>query len=152
MTKTNFTKAEEALSDTLQKITIEKLLEEAPSRSNGHDQAKTDSKRLAQEIQTQQRFLIALKRDLQRLWKRNPSIYKQVGMTRKELDAFMQISEKHSDQVWQKLLLIRSQVDKLLKSLPKNEEITSDDTLLKQQRKRHQTKRFNVNEKWLPLA
>lgn len=149
MTKTNFTKAEEALSETLQKLTVQKLLDESPSSKN---KGKTSSKHLAQEIQAQHRFLVALKRDLQRLYKRDQGIYKQIGISKKDLDLLLQISEKQSDKEWEKLKLIRNNIDKLLKSLPKVDETTPDDTLLQQQRQRHETKRFNVNEKWLPLS
>lgn len=139
MAKTNFTKAEEALRETLEKMTRDKLLELASSHEEGT---------ISDEMKSRIYLVFALHLELKRLARIDTKIYKKLEISKKKLEKLMTDPTALSEEDWDKVIQIKSQVDAYLKEHP----LPSDEKLIEEQRHRHLTKRFNVNEKWLPLS
>lgn len=153
MTKINFTKAEEILTERLRNITVNGLLEEADSAtiqrnpSSSPDLVQTQKKQNAARSQ----IIGILKRDLEFLHKHGQSLYEKLKIKKSHLGKFIENPETLTEKEWVRIKEIKTHVEEAKKlfteSLPK----TSDEDLINQQRKRHLKKRFNINEKWLPL-
>ena len=144
MAKTNFTKAEEALSEALQKMMRTKLLEAADAAQGISQQATDEEKR--ERIALVQ----SLKRGIKRLYHNDKEIYTKLAIKKKDLDMLLTNAETLTKENWENVVVVKHKVTELVKLLP--EEQISNEDLVKQQRKHHKTKRFNVNDKWLPLT
>lgn len=143
MAKTNFTKAEEALAESLQKIAKDQLLEQATA-------AKGGSSITSAEATERIHISNALKRTLKRLYRTDKEVYKKLGLKKKGLDKLMDAAIPISSDELSKLHGIKSKVDEYLKTLPATS--TPDDKLIESERHKHINKRFNVSDKWLPLT
>lgn len=141
MAKTNFLKAEEALTAALQKMSVEQLFEQASARDNPatEENAKRDQARLY--------IIKTLQLELKKLHRHDSEIYKKLGIKRKELDVYLEFPAKISSETWKKIVALKAKVEEFSKNLPEK----TNDQLIEIERQKHITKRFNVNEKWLPL-
>jgi hypothetical protein len=144
MGKTNFTKVEELLDQNLRKISVTHLLDEA-------DKAKglASSPKKTQELQKQ--LITSIKRDLSGM-KKNAEMYDKIGIKHKDLKRLIEHPETLSAEEWESLSQIHKKIaafkEELKEKLPK----IDNESLVESQRKKHLTKRFNVNDKWLPLT
>lgn len=143
MSKTNFTKAEEALSDALQKMMRTKLLEAA-------DAAQGTLPATDEEMVERRLIVQSLRRGIKRLHHHDKEIYKKLAIQKQDLDALLKNAEMLTKENWDNVIVVKNRVVELVKLLP-DQQISNED-LVKQQRKHHKTKRFNVNDKWLPLT
>jgi hypothetical protein len=146
MSKTNYTKAEEALSETLQKMTMNKFQKSVDKRGTENATAANTGED-KNPIPAQKHLLISLYQDLKLLSKHNQEIYEKLSMKKKDLKKFLDHPEAISLEEWEKIKQLRVEVDNLKKDLPQ----PSDEDIIKQQKRKHITKRFNINEKWMPL-
>lgn len=135
MAKTNFTKAEEALTGALQKMSVEQIL----------DQSKP--KTATEELKERIAIAKGLQRDLKRLYRQDPEIYKKLEIKRKSFEKSMEDPAKFTEEQWKEILATKNKVDTYVKQLPAE----SNETLIESERHKHINKRFNVNDKWLPL-
>lgn len=143
MAKTNFTKAEEALAEALHKMTVEQLWQEAGGRKSptAEEKFKTEHARI--------HLLKEMDRELKKLHRADAAVYKKVGISRKDLEALSQDPAKITPEEWEKVAAAKAKIDEQLKLLPANP--VSDEKLVEDERLKHINKRFNVNDKWLPL-
>jgi hypothetical protein len=144
MAKTNYTKVEHALEEGLRKMTVSRLGELADI-SAGIGQSDESKDKLTKP----QRLLIRrVKLDLMRLSKKDKKIYAKLKLKKSELKKTFEDPESLSKDDWKKLRILRKKTKAMLETLyPKS----SDEDLIEQEQEKHITKRFNVNEKWLPL-
>jgi hypothetical protein len=139
MAKTNYTKAEEAWSESLQKMTKSKLLEEADTAQGRPSQA---------EMKARSILAAALKRELKRLHRLDKDIYKKLGIKKKSLDQQLEDLAALTQEEWKGIVQTKEKVEQYHQQLAK---AVTDDKLVEEQRHLHINKRFNVSEKWLPL-
>jgi len=146
MAKTNYTKVEEALAEGLRKIDKTRLLEAVPA-----SKASTSPALSAGEIALRKQLIAALHVDLAYLLKEGFNLYGKEKITKNEIKKFKENPAQLSSEEWEKIKKIKENVDQFKKELEKKIKSASNDDLIEKERRKHVTKRFNVNEKWLPL-
>ena len=151
MAKTNFSKVEEALAQGILKMSVEKLMEYADLAAMMGGANSTKDKVTSGALESQGRILKVLERDAVRLHKKDHSLYKNMGIEKKQLDDLFAktvlLTPKEWELVRQIQLKLKTYKDKMRKSIPKE----ADDKLVDKERKKHINKRFNVRDEWLPL-
>jgi hypothetical protein len=146
MAKTNFTKVEEALANGLHHIKVEELLKLADLAS---DIGKKD---LESAALFYGQFLSLIENDLKWMHKKESSVYKELKIKKSELkDLILKSREKPSTLSETEMERIKDLKVKVEKYKKEKFPSKPEDTLIELERKRHIYKRFNVNEKWLPL-
>lgn len=146
MAKTNFTKVEEILAEGLRKITVHHLYDLAEQASKRNEDTVNEAEtRAIQRLHT----LAILLKDINYLKKRGFDPKEKFGIKSKELKNYIENPDTITNDVWNKITDILAKVEVCKKSLSENEK--KDEDLIDEQRRRHITKRFNINEKWLPL-
>ena len=142
MAKTNFTKAEEALSEALQKIEREKLMD-----------LTADSCKVpvlpTPEIANRISLVHALDREIKQVYRSDQEIYIKLGLKKKTMEKWTKEPQNISVKDMEKIKNIKDQVDVLMKQHPVK--AGSDEQIVEKERLKHVNKRFNVNDKWLPL-
>lgn len=142
MAKTNFTKAEEAMAEALQKLTVQQLLVLASTNAGtAEDQFKRTRARAL--------FITALKHEIRRLFRGDRAIYKKLNVTKNAIEQWLISPGTLNDATWNSIVQLKDKVDAETKKAAENE--PSDAQLVAEQRKKHINKRFNVSDKWLPL-
>lgn len=142
MAKTNFTKAEEALRETLEAMMRGHLLELATVADQGAPPAEI------QNLRNRIYQACVLQLEIKRLQRTIPDLFQKLGLDKKQLEKLLADPIHLSDEQWEKVTQIKQSVNELLKTLP----ASNDDQLITEQRQKHINKRFNVNDKWLPLT
>lgn len=156
MSKVDFTKVENALKEGLLKMSVQQLIviADLANMPFGMIEDSESEEELAKaKSQTAQALTVALKNleaDLKKLRKKDVSMYQKLGIDKKELKHYFENPQKLSPQDWQKIKDIRDKIDVYKKELRKNV-TTSDQDIVQSERKKQNTKRFNINEKWIPL-
>jgi len=141
MSKTNYTKVEEALAEGLRKITAERLLGLA-------DDASGNSKKATSHVDNA--LLITLRLELTSLIKKNEDPYKLFAINKDELKNFMDHPETITLKDWENIKKLKVRVDQYKKAIDKIA-TNSDDAIIEQARNKHVNKRYNVKDTWLPL-
>ena len=142
MAKANFTKVEEALAEGLRKMTIENLGEMA-DKAKADRTGKPSDDKLTEKKQAL--ILASLKQDLKWLYKKDRTFYKKLEMTKKSVNELID-----NPMDWDKIKELKIKVEKCKQEmLVEGKE--SNEQLVEQERSKHINKRFNINDKWLPL-
>lgn len=139
MAKTNFSKGEEIVREAVEKLLREQLLDLAILEKGG----KIDTK-----FKERLYLVLGLQLELKRLYHSDRKIYKKLGIKKKDLDGLLSDPKTITEEQWVLLVKLKEQADAHLKELI----TTSDEEIVEKERLKHITKRFNVNEKWLPLT
>lgn len=151
MAKTNYTKVEEMLDQGLRKITVEHLFEMADvAAATGNPPAGTEKKG-QQPDKAQSHLITSLQRELKMLKKQEQDIYVKLGIKKKVLKRMIENPQDLTPEDWQSLKQIQEKIIAFREELKKKLPSVNNDELVETERFRHLTKRFNVNEKWLPL-
>lgn len=143
MSKTNFTKVEEALAEGMRRIELDKINKEADLV-----QGKTPLTTESQDQQKQRR--LALKLALKWAWSQDKEFYTKQKIDRTEIKELLEKAELTEDE-WTKITETLKRVEAFKTDLESKQGINSDSDMIEKQRKKHVTKRFNVNDKWVPL-
>lgn len=141
MARTNYTKVEAILQAGMQNLLAKNLLREADLA-----QGKTPLDNLKGK-----ELVLALKVELKGLKELDPKVYQNIGVSKGDFNVLIENAEVLSEN---ELDLARKYLEKIKvykKSLQESKKLPTDEELIEQQKKRHLTKRHNVNEKWLPL-
>jgi len=146
MAKTNFTKVEEALAEGLRKIEVNKLLNIADEVSGAN---KENESKLTAE---QKNLLTLLQCDLKFLRKLGKNPFEKSSFNRVEIIKLLKDPSLITEEGWKKLSEFKTHVTLFKKTIEKLGKVKTDDDLVTQQRKKHITKRFNINDDWLPLT
>lgn len=143
MAKTNFTKVEEALVTGLRQMSVSQLIEMADTVS----QQEKETDKGPKLVTIQKTLLTLIHYNMQRLHKQDAAVYHKIGISSKQLKKFIEDSTTLSSEEWESIKQTKEKIDSYLKTLPE----TTDEQIVEQERIKHINKRFNVNEKWLPL-
>ena len=146
MAKTDFSKAEDSFSESLKKFSLEKLLDLADAA-----QGNPTSPSSHHISQARTRIIILLRLELNRLYKINRELFHKLGKSKKELNAFLEKTNHSDTAYWEEIKSLKEKVDALLKEAAQIAPIHTNDDIINQERHKHINKRYNVNDKWLPL-
>lgn len=146
MGKTNFTKVEESLAQGLHKMEVERLLSEADKASGKPPPPKKDT---GLELPEEKKKLIKdLELNIARLKAKESKIFEKLKVKRSTVERFTHNPLKLSEEDWKHAAILLKRTENLLKEMMPEK---ADDKLVEDEQSRHLNKRFNVNEKWLPL-
>lgn len=150
MAKTNFTKVEGMLDDGLRKIMVDQLLDLADAQQEPKD--KTLKTGPAKQNELRLKILITLQREMKILDKMKQDPYGLFNISKKKINEYIKNYEKLSDEEWGNIKETQNRVHQFRKEQKTNFNQNNDTDLIEQQRRSHKTKRFNINDKWLPLT
>jgi len=144
MAKTNYSKVEVALEEGLRKMSVSKLCDLADIAAGiGH--SSSEELGITHE---QQALVRKIKLDLMRLHKKDRKIYSKLELKKSVITNQLENPNDLQDEDWENLKALRDRTETLIKvAYPE----VSDDEIIERQQTRHITKRFNVNETWLPM-
>ena len=148
MGKTNFTKVEEALVAGLQQMTVAQLIEMADTANIKTPPTSAETTKL---LTIQKTLLLALQLNINRLGKKDPDVYQKIGITKKKFKKFVQFPSELSSEDWKLIKETQDKLDLYMEEFIKNSPLCTNEQIIEQERVKHINKRFNVNEKWLPL-
>ncbi len=145
MSKTNFSKVEEALKEGLLKLTVKNLLDLADVAS-GKGGEKPE--KIAEARKT---IAHVLQLELKHLIKHEPEIYEKLQLNKEELQKLIEHSDSMTNPEWEILSQAKTKVEAYREEQRKALTPEQNEKLVEEQRQKHINKRFNVNDKWLPL-
>lgn len=145
--RSDFTKVERILEEGLRKMSIKQLLKLADLAAGmGSKGSQTND-----SLHTPSETAIIIKNELNWLEKQDPEIYKKLGIKRKDIRFLLEHPHKIKEQEFVQLAQLKVKLDEHKKAILEKLAGNSDDKLIDQAREKHINKRFNVNERWLPL-
>lgn len=148
MVKTNYTKVEEALDKGLRRLNVEHLLDQANANKETQKNSPAEASQLAR---TQSQLITTLKRELKNLQKKDTALYTKLGIPKKELKHMIENPQALTSEQWELIKQIKIKIENFKADLAKKIPQVSNEALVDQERQKHVTKRFNINDKWLPL-
>lgn len=150
MPKTNFTKVEEVMDQGLRKMSIDQLFNMADAASNlGAEHQYSEHSTIER---TKQKLIEALKRDIKYLdSKKHKSMYGELGVKKQDLKILISNPSSLTAEDWEKIKQIKAGIDKYRKEVMAQLPQENNEKLVEEERRKHINKRFNVNDKWLPL-
>jgi hypothetical protein len=148
MPKTNYTKVEEMLNQSLHKIQVNHLLEEADeaTKSQGSAVSAESAKKLSSTT-----LISSIQRDLKNLYKKDSATYIKLGIKKKYLKRWIETPEALTPEEMETLKQIQEKIKIFKEELKTRLPAIQDEAIVESQRTKHINKRYNVNEKWLPL-
>lgn len=148
MAKNNYTKVEEALAQGMLKIEVNRLLDIA-DKKEGRQNPPSSKPESVRKIHLQR--LETLNHELKALEKAGKNPYAKLNIQKDEIKKYLTDPSVLTLQDWEKVKKMKEDLAQLKAELERKTLENSDDDLVKQQRKKQHTKRFNINEKWIPL-
>lgn len=150
MKKADYTKVEQQLEEGLRKIKVRKLLRYADvSAAMGGSAAKELS--VAQRQEIIKAFLKNLQVEVTDLKKKDASVFEKLEIDTAELKKYFENPSQLTGEDWEKVKTIRQKVAQYKKNLRKQLGNPNDEEIIEKQRKKQKIRRFNINEKWVPL-
>lgn len=144
MPRADFTKVETALDAGLRKIVVGQLLNEADANQGNPAVPGAEA--------AHKQLLIGLQHELHYLHRLGLTPYKLLKLRKKKFAEWVEHPETVTEKEWEmikglkgKLALIRADYEKKAKT-------GDNETLVDSERRKHIYKRFNINEKWLPIS
>lgn len=144
MSKTNFTKVEIALAEGMQKLKRQKLLQQ----TNNPNQAKAKEET---EYFNSEKIATQLAHDLNALYKKDKLLYQKLGFNKEEVKKLLYSPTTLSAEDWKTVLSLKEKMDLYKEEFKKEQAHIPNEKIVEKERHRHLNKRFNINEKWLPL-
>jgi hypothetical protein len=148
MTKTNYTKVESVLEAGLLQLQVNSLLELAAVASGSSEKDKQKPERIAA---ARKAIANIMKQELNYIYKDTPDIYDMLSLDRTNLFRIFDKPDNISDPDWDLLSTSKELVDAYRAAIKMQVSPEENEKLIESQRKKHINKRFNVNDKWLPL-
>lgn len=155
MGKTNFTKVEDLLKNNLTKIEMTRLgkLADIAQKVGKPEMRKLIEQASIAGAKAELDRTLLLRAILRAVKEfKTPEFYQAIGISLEELEILLKTPKELSPEDWQRLKIIREKIIAFRKSYQDAHPETSESALIEKQRHRHINKRFNVNEKWLPLG
>ncbi|MEI8364790.1 MAG: hypothetical protein WCF65_00060 [Parachlamydiaceae bacterium] len=149
MAKTNYTKVEEALEEGLRRMEAGRLLEIADETSQNIKKIGTSKTPLQNE---QKLLLTALRYDLKHLHKLGRDPFAKSSFHKDEVIEFLKHPDTISQEQWKKIEAFKKHVSDFKTALEHGTPESKNEELIEKQRKEQRNRRFNVNDKWLPLS
>ena len=144
MSKTNYTKVEEALTEGLRKMEAERLLDLADEKSGKKKESNKPNS-------DQRQLLIWLLHELKQLHRIHPDVYEKLEISKKDLKKFSKDPSTVTPEEWEKLKGYREKVSAYRADAEKEAPEPKEDDLIERERKEQKTKRFNIKGNWIPL-
>lgn len=138
MAKSSFDRAEDALHRSLSQMSQEKRAAEAGAKSAPNP------------MYERLKIVHEFKRILKRAYHVDHSLYKQLEMTKRQLEALLASYATLAEQEWQSVLALKERAEEISKQAPTPTE-ASPDKQVQEERHKHIHKRFNVSKRWIPL-
>lgn len=155
MAKTNYTKVEEALAEGMRKMEVNRLLSIADENKKPKRQpvvpASTPSHSQVEAIHLKR--LISVVKELKALHQLGKDPYTDLKIDPQEMEKFCKDPSALSEENWKKIKTIKEQIATYKSGMPSQASSpeSANEDLIEQQRKKQITKRFNINDKWIPL-
>lgn len=146
MAKVDYTKTEQLLQEGLLKMSIAHLLHLA-------DVASTVGKRRKNNLINEETIsaLKKLEHDLLIIKTKDPELFAKLGISDEDLHHLFDSPMGLSPKDWQKLRELFNKTNEIKADLKSHHKVLSNEEIVTAQRKKQKTKRFNVNDKWIPL-
>lgn len=150
MAKVDFAKVEQALRAGLLKMEAEELLYLADLANSFEaiPKPKEEPQKMAGVLTSVLRNLQA---DLRKLRKLDEEMYGKLNIDRKEVQNYFENPGSLKPEDWENIKKIREKIRQYKNEIRQNLPGESDQEIIKNQRKRQKDRRFNTNDKWLPL-
>lgn len=140
MGKTNFTKVEEALIKSLDQQTVDQLLAETGKTHEGV--VALEPRMLLRHLQQTMKWLL----------KNDKALHTNLNLERDDLLRLLEVkAEDMKPEDWNRIGDLLKKCQKLKPEVEKRLGTSSDEALIRKERRKHINKRFNVSDKWLPL-
>lgn len=139
MAKTNYTKVEELLSANQERLKIQGWI----------DMTKTETS--LEEPNPKAYLLFSLQRGLELLPKGDRRFTSDLGIKKTDILKLIQKPEDLGAKDWALIKEIRQKLKKYLSEIASELPVLNDEDLIESERVKHQNKRFNTRDKWLPL-
>lgn len=146
MAKVDYTKTEQLLQEGLLKMSITHLLHLADiSTSIG----TPNQLRISEETAA---ALRKLERDLHSIKSKDPELYEKLDLTEENFNHLFHEPGALKPKDWQQLRILFNRAKELKEEIKNKQSVQqTDDDIIEMQRKKQKTKRFNINDKWIPL-
>ena len=154
MAKTNFTKVEEILIESLTKMEMDHLGKVADIvQQIGKPEMRAMIEKATESAARTQVQNSALIHMLRRCIKQfhEPAFYETIGIPEEELKALTKDPSTLEPEEWDRLREIRNEALVYMKEYLERNPDGGNETIIERERKKHINKRFNVRDKWLPL-
>lgn len=153
MAKTNYTKVEEALAEGMRKIEVTRLLDIADENAaiNSGKVPPVAPTKPSKDNAIHLKRLTTIYHDLKLLEKAGKEPYTQLKIKKEEIKNFIKDPSALNADDWNKVKMWKGLVAEYKAVVKEQQHEPSNEDLIKQQRKQQTTKRFNINEKWIPL-
>lgn len=152
MSKTNYTKVDAILENQLRRMTVEHEMELAKQQSQPDQSKQPETSGKTPLDKAQSRLIAALQRDLKKLHLADhKEMYASLEIKKSDLRKKIESPEKLTPEEWETIKQIKAKIDKYRSEIKDKLPQESNDAIVEAERHKHINKRFNVNEKWLPL-
>lgn len=145
MAKTNYTKVEGSFDEGMRKMMVGNLLNEADAHQGKDVVAPGADKK---------RFLLAIHHELRYLQKKGLEPYSKLGILQRQIAEWLEHPETITEDDWKLIKGYKEGLDKLksgMQGTASKAPEGANDALVNTERKKSVYKRFNINDKWLPL-
>jgi hypothetical protein len=151
MARIDYNKAEQVYVDGLNKMTVRNLLRYADlvgSLGTGKKNRKLSDR---QQQEVMRAVILTIVEDMKGLKKKDARVFDRLKINSDEFKGIVLSESKITPQEWEKVKEIREKVKTYKKELRKKVANLSDEDLVKNNRKKQKTSRFNVEDDWIPL-
>lgn len=144
MGKINFSKVEESLGKGIDKLVIKKIVDSTDS--------KIQEKKLAEASRLERKKIaIYLIAEFKRLHKNDERLYSKLGTTLANLKKMLESPLKLSDDEWKAVLKLKDKLEAYKKAYAKVIKQENIEETVQSERDKQADRRFNIQEKWLPV-
>lgn len=155
MAKTNYTKVEEALAEGMRKIEVNRLLNIADENKKPKRQPASPTTPSQSKIgEVHLKRLIFVQKEIKALQKQGRDPYTELKIDSKEIERFLKDPASLTAKDWETIKAFKEKIldykSKLTEQATPTDSPTNEN-FVEQQRKKQHTKRFNINDKWIPL-
>lgn len=147
MSKTNFTKVEEALAEGLLKISVEQFLNLADAASKN----TTADPSQGTPAELQRKLIACLKIEISYLYKNDRALFEKLPFKPSDYKKFIANPTKLTQEDWESVKELKRLVDIYKKNEAAKAPPVTNEELVERERAKSVNKRFNVSDKWLPL-
>lgn len=146
MTKINFTKAEKAFDNAIQKLIIDHLFDLASLADAVEEPALYSNTPQIQEV------IERFHKELKKLKKKDQKLYEKLDILPEEELRLSATPENFNQTDWLRVKNLKEKIECLKKELYGEEVVQiENENQVSKERKKHINKRFNIREGWLPL-
>lgn len=144
MAKTNFTKVEESLKSGMEKLQIKKIVDST-------DKQLSEKEDLRLKRVEKKKIIFNLIATLKKLEKADSKFYTKIGTPQATIKKLLESPSKLNEEDWAKVLKLNDKIKNYLRVYSSALKEESNDELVEKEREKHVNKRFNIQEKWLPV-